>query len=243
MLSVEGKCTQHGETIFQLKGECKAPDECVRLYLMKYKICPHCGRRNSPTAFDCQACYTDLISVRVTDEQTENAVQEPLSAVKPVRICESCGFANPVNARKCQSCGEDISDILPVEDVQVLEKQEAPEKHFFLESLDGRLSYEVQPGKTIIGREEMLSDYLENKRYVSRCHAELTLEEGKLTVQNLSGTNYTFVNNRCCVAETVELNDGDAAGKWKVGEEGFLVIRYQDKASNETQNTRPEGGC
>jgi len=179
---------------------------------MKYKICPHCGKHNSPAAFDCQVCYTDLISIRVTDDEAENNSQDSMFMGKTVRICEFCGFINPANARKCQSCSEDISDVLPVDEAQIKEMSAYPEKRFILESLDGQLSYEVQPGKTIIGRENVLSEYLADKRYVSRSHAELMLENGRLTVLNLSGTNYTFVNNNCCVSEAMELNDGDEIG-------------------------------
>ena len=171
---------------------------------MKYKICPHCGQHNPATAFDCESCYTDLTAVRVTDEESEKASQQPAAiSARMVRICESCGFANPANARKCQSCKEDISDVTPTE-----EKASQP-LHYRLASLDDQYAYELNPGKTVIGREETMSEYLKDKMYVSRRHAELTLEDGKLTVLNLSRSNYTFVNNERCVADAVELHDGD----------------------------------
>lgn len=179
---------------------------------MKYKICPHCGKHNSPTAFDCEACYTDLTGVRVTDEQTEKAATDSVPKAKSVRICESCGFPNPANARKCLSCGEDISDVMPVEDPAVRPVQSADAVHFTLASLDGRYAFELKPGKTVVGREETMSDYLKDKVYVSRRHAELTLEDCRLTVRNLSRSNYTFINNVRCGAETAELRDGDELG-------------------------------
>ena len=173
---------------------------------MKYKICPRCGRHNPPTALDCENCDTDITAARVTDEENEKAAGKEPATVQMVRICEACGHANPANARKCQACGEDISDVTPTEE------SAAGQLHFRLASLDGAYAYEIQPGKTVIGREETMAEYLRDKVYVSRRHAELTLENGKLTVLNLSHSNYTYVNNIRCVAECEELHDGDEIG-------------------------------
>ncbi len=179
---------------------------------MKFKICPHCGRRNSPTAFDCEDCYTDLTAVRVTDEKTGQGTPTPEPALKNVRVCEACGFSNPANARKCRSCGEDISDVIPTEEVLPQTDLTPDAPHFTLVSLDGEYAYELQPGMTVVGREETMSDYLSGKIFVSRRHAELILEDGKLRLRNLSRSNYSFVNNERCTVEPMELHDGDELG-------------------------------
>lgn len=173
---------------------------------MKYKICPHCGKHCPPAAFDCEACNTDLMTVRVTDEETEKAAAAAAPVPKTVRVCENCGLHNPSNARKCAGCGEDISDIMPVEETAA----EAP--HFTLASLDGRYAFALSPGKTLIGKEHEMGEYLADKPFVSRKQAELTLGENKLMLLNLSRSNGTYVNNVKCGGDAVELHDGDELG-------------------------------
>lgn len=174
--------------------------------MKKYKICPHCGKHNPPAAFDCEDCFTDLTAVRVTDEETEKAAQKAAPAPKTVRVCESCGCHNPPNARKCRECGEDISDVMPTEETA------AARQNYTLASLDGQYAFVLQPGKTRIGKEAEMAEYLSNKPYVSRLQAELTLEADTLTLLNLSRSNGTFVNNVKCGADAVELHDGDELG-------------------------------
>jgi pSer/pThr/pTyr-binding forkhead associated (FHA) protein len=53
-----------------------------------------------------------------------------------------------------------------------------------------------------------MGEYLEKKPYVSRTHARLTPEEDGLWVENLSNTNYTYVNNRR-ITEKTRLQPGD----------------------------------
>lgn len=179
----------------------------------KFKVCPFCGKRNVPVALECEECETDLSTVRVVDEEVikkevevRKATTEQDSRTERVRICEECGFANPANARKCQSCGEDISDVLPTEATS------NEKKHFILSSLDGVYAYQLQEGKTVIGREETMADYLSSKCFVSRKHAQLVLENGRVTIENYSKTNFTYVNNEKITDSIVELHDGDIIG-------------------------------
>ena len=202
--------------------------------MAKYKICPSCGRRNPPNALDCEAeeCGADLSTVHVTDEAFAGTASTAGTAgtagtasgqtsspfVRMVRICEECGAVNPANARKCR-CGEEISDILPVPENSAAQVQTAPvkpiqmtPKNFMLSSLDGSLLYQISEGETILGREAELENYLEERLYVSRRHARLYLENGRLTIENLSATNYTFVNNMSLDGQRMELHEGDEIG-------------------------------
>lgn len=179
----------------------------------KFKVCPYCGKRNVPIALECEVCETDLSTVRVVDEdiiQNETEKQEGKAEQTPqtewVRICEECGLANPANARKCQSCGEDISDVLPSQHTS------GGKNHFILSSLDGIYAYELQEGKTVIGREEKMAEYLSSKCFVSRKHAQLVLENGHVSIENYSRTNFTYVNNEKLSDSIVELHDGDIVG-------------------------------
>ncbi len=189
--------------------------------LKKYKVCPSCGEHNRPTSLECRKCETDLTSVRVVDGETEQreaekVVLENTDITKThamtgtlVRVCEECGAENAPQARKCKQCGEDISDILPTPSTGIPKKLFA----YKLTSVDGEYSAVINKKVSIVGREADLKDYLENKMYVSRQHAEFTIVAGKVFVRNLSSTNKTFVNNtEIPNNEPTALNFGDEIG-------------------------------
>lgn len=176
----------------------------------KYKVCPCCKTPNAPNLLECVNCETDLTMVKITDEATErmwteNATEQS-AAVKRVRVCE-CGAKNPANARKCGSCNEDISDITPVPDTE--EKQSV--STYVLSSIDGQYVYKMTTDGVTIGRENIMREYLSAKSYVSRAHAKLFLTEGELYIENVSNTNFTYVNNKK-ILEKTRLQDGDEVG-------------------------------
>ena len=155
---------------------------------MKFKICPSCGKHNNPYEFECIECGVDLTSVNPTDEENEkNKSLEANKTATPVmvRVCESCGHRNPINVGECQNCQDDLADIIPTP-MDTTQEQSENSFQVTLASMDSEYAYLLQPGKTIIGRDEAMSDYLKSKRYVSRKHAEFDLSDGKLTVTNLS---------------------------------------------------------
>ena len=171
----------------------------------KYKVCPNCGEHNSPTLMECMKCQTDLMSVKVVDAKTENVIKEIHPTTEMVRICD-CGAENPSSARKCLSCGEDISDITPIA------KNECSLFFYALQSIDGKYNFEIKNDCTV-GRENEMQDYLQDKVYVSRNHAKLTLSEDKLYILNLSDTNFTYVNNEKIPNDVpTELKIGDEIG-------------------------------
>lgn len=179
----------------------------------KYKICPSCKTKNPPALFECMSCEADLTRVRITDEETEKmiaenvATQAEASPQRMVRVCE-CGERNAPNARKCIACSEDISDVIPKPD-NGEEKEESIS--FVLSSLDGQCAYKVTSDDVIIGRENAMSEYLLVKSYVSRSHARVTKENNELFIENLSNTNFTYVNNKK-ITEKTKLQDGDEVG-------------------------------
>lgn len=181
--------------------------------LEKYKVCPVCKTKNSPTVLECVECGNDLMGVRVVDDsyyaEPEKAPQKqtPQSATgELVRICD-CGQENDVSARKCVSCGEDISDIVPSPRVNAVEATT-----YCISSIDGEAVLRLEcPSEHVIGRENELSGYLESKPFVSRKHARLTVTSEGLFLQNLSRANGTYVNN--------EKIDDNTAYKLCVGDE------------------------
>ena len=176
----------------------------------KFKICPVCGMHNKPNMIECIGCETDLTSVKATDEATEQAkitAQENTSEnveEKYVRICD-CGCINSATAKKCVECGEDISDIAPI-----LQSENNTCK-YVMTSLDREYAYEIKDGTAILGRENEMKEYLADKAYVSRQHAKIMKEDDKVYIENLSNTNFTFVNNQK-IAEKTELHVDDEIG-------------------------------
>lgn len=176
----------------------------------KFKICPVCGMHNKPNMIECIGCETDLTSVKATDEATEQAkitAQENTSEnveEKYVRVCD-CGCINSATAKKCVECGEDISDIAPI-----LQSENNTCK-YVMTSLDGEYAYEIKGGTAILGRENEMKEYLADKAYVSRQHAKIMKDDDKVYIENLSNTNFTFINNQK-IAEKTELHVDDEIG-------------------------------
>ena len=176
----------------------------------KFKICPVCGMHNKPNMIECIGCETDLTSVKATDEATEQAkitAQENTSEnveEKYVRIFD-CGCINSDTAKKCIDCVEDISDIAPI-----LQSENNTCK-YVMTSLDGEYAYEIKDGTAILGRENEMKEYLADKAYVSRQHAKIMKDDDKVYIENLSNTNFTFVNNQKIVEKT-ELHVDDEIG-------------------------------
>ena len=178
----------------------------------KYKICPSCKTKNPPALFECMSCEADLTGVKITDAETEKKLTENAEAKDPtpkkmVRLCE-CGTKNPSNARKCMACDEDISDIFPTADAEEVTTEPVT---FVLSSLDGRYAFRVDAEDLIIGRENAMGEYLADKSYVSRIHARLNRTAEELFIENLSSTNFTYVNNTRITGKT-KLQDGDELG-------------------------------
>ena len=77
-----------------------------------------------------------------------------------------------------------------------------------LSALDHSYFLTLTKETTILGRSEEGSEYLVTKPYVSRKHCALTLTEEGVICEELSGTNYTFVNNQRVMGR-VTLKNGD----------------------------------
>jgi len=190
--------------------------------LKKYKICPSCGEHNRPTSLECRKCETDLTGIRVVDSETEQSELEKNNddtkstsvdagndEIKLVRICEECGTENAPQARKCKQCGEEISDILPIS----TSKKEEYIFSYELKSIDGICTEKIDKPIVIVGREAELKEYLRDKLYVSRQHAELTVVAGKVFIKNISKTNKTFINDEeLSNEEPYALTNGDEIG-------------------------------
>lgn len=188
----------------------------------KYKICSMCGKHNLPIMLECEECGTDLMNCPVVDKEIEKANREIShekvklnTETSMIRLC-SCGTKNPVQARKCLNCGEDISDIVPSMDLS-----NEKDRCMTLVSFDGEYTFELPNEKIIVGRESNMSKYLSKKNFVSRRHAEIKKENNKFYIKNLSGTNYTYINNvKITEDDFVEIHDGDEIGLGGIEKDG-----------------------
>ena len=170
--------------------------------LTKYKVCPECGKHNSPNLLECRYCEADLTGVKVVDNAAEEADSKTADA-------GSASVHNAPQARKCKICGEDISDIIPVQ----VEKKVKPSFTYELKSYDGAFSITIDKPLVVLGRESELKEYLQTKVYVSRQHARLTVVADKVFVENLSRTNKTFLNNEEIPDGTpTAIHNGDEIG-------------------------------
>lgn len=165
--------------------------------MARVKICPNpnCGGRNAPSAPFCiePGCGFALADVDVVDESlaektdsnTSEGRETAFSGMLPPDVSREDRAREPASRRKAA------------------------------------LTFpwgETEIGETLfVGRDSsfsMLGDLLENEGYVkvSRKHAELYLEDGKLYVRDVGSTNGTFVNGQRIENRPIPLSNGDQLG-------------------------------
>lgn len=69
-------------------------------------------------------------------------------------------------------------------------------------------AFPLESGKVVVGRDSGVDLMIADESSVSRRHAELRVEEGRVFLQDLGSTNGTFVNG-ARIAREVELRSGD----------------------------------
>lgn len=194
----------------------------------RYKICPNCKTQNEPDSIECIECEEDLTSVKISTKEAveSNDITHIESNVQICKVC-SCGEKNPPNARKCTKCSADLTF------VPITKDDNAKTTKFFLQSADGNYTFQLTEGISVIGRENLMSEYLLEKSYVSRKHAEIEIIDKLVKITNF-GINYTFVNNENIGGKTVELQNGDSlsfGGKETNGkkdvEAAYFVLRVE----------------
>jgi pSer/pThr/pTyr-binding forkhead associated (FHA) protein len=98
--------------------------------------------------------------------------------------CPVCSTPNPPSERYCQDCGfmfgSAPGEVEPLPDISTMPR--------LVETATGR-EFALNPGVNLVGRDS--ADVLIPDSTVSRRHAQLTLEEGKLIVEDLGSTNGT----------------------------------------------------
>jgi pSer/pThr/pTyr-binding forkhead associated (FHA) protein len=117
--------------------------------------------------------------------------------------CAVCGTPNGPAERYCQDCGfmfgSAPGEVEPLPDLSQLPR--------LLETATGR-ELMLNPGANSVGREN--ADVLLMDPTVSRRHAQVTLENGQVTVEDFGSTNGTQVSGRRLAAgERASAFDGD----------------------------------
>jgi hypothetical protein len=159
----------------------------------RVKICPNpnCGGKNAPSAPFCiePGCGFALADVDVVDES----------------LAEK-------NVSSTSEGLEAFSETLPPDVAHEDRARDPPSRR------KAALAFpwgETEIGETLfVGRDSsfsMLGNILENEGYVkvSRKHAELYLEDGKLYVRDVGSTNGTFVNGQRIENRPISLSNGD----------------------------------
>jgi hypothetical protein len=154
--------------------------------------------------------------------------------VAHVKICPSCGNENPSNQSFCAKveCGFVLADVeITVAQEAAVEAAVAPTISDAVEITQPAGTWREPPSSEqshltatltfpwgnvrieetlLVGRENSpLADHLEHLGYVSRAHAEVYVEKGKLYVRDLHSTNHTYVNGDKIGTQPVTLTDGD----------------------------------
>lgn len=122
---------------------------------------------------------------------------------REVRVCENCNTPNDIDKLECTVCGYDLSFVPPT---VIGDDGDKPWK---ITANSGCASACIGGGE-VVGREgSILSDYVNDSDYISRRHAEFSVDDGILYVTDIS-TNGTSVNgSRIPLNEKIKLNDGD----------------------------------
>lgn len=147
-----------------------------------------------------------------------------------IKLCR-CGHHNPSTARRCEKCEESInrsplveestlqavgenvasavSEICSPLDEDQQEPLSAPKKHTIKLLIEDRYELKVEDG-SIVGRNAVGSNYLQDFPTVSRDHIQIFRQNGIWLMKNLAETNGTWLNDKpVAPGEEREISDGD----------------------------------
>ncbi len=174
--------------------------------------------------------------------QTEAPVSDNATANQNyVRVCPNCGAENSATAKLCRDCQTPIINVAPTPSSKKADEAKTGSAtaksvdiaHFIDPSSDGeKIIYTVTPQRQMftIGRENILSDYLENCDYVSRAHVQIKVYNNRMLINDSKSTNGTFINNQRLEKSKDEvLNEGDLVtlgGKYNTPGTASFKIHY-----------------
>lgn len=155
----------------------------------------------------------------VTEEEVapeEAPVTVIVEAEAAALTCPACGIDIDAGDKFCRNCGA-VMEAAPA-GVETPSVTPSAGRRLIVLSSGAEIPLPSE-GEILIGREDPISGVYPEVDLtphdgevagVSRRHARLTVEGGKLFVEDLDSTNYTFVNRQRLVPKTRHpLNDGD----------------------------------
>ena len=146
--------------------------------------------------------------------------------------CPVCHTPNPPSETYCIDCGFMLSS----EPVEAGETPETPQVGSLVTS-DGTREFALKPGESTVGRQD--ADVLLAHNTVSRKHATITVEDGKVYVEDAGSTNGTTVAGRKLDAgERVELADG---AEVVFGSQALRLKSGEGEAPAEPESTDEHG--
>ncbi len=132
-----------------------------------------------------------------------------------VTTCPVCKTTVPAMEKYCSDCGYLLeAGEPPAPDLAVVAGNSAPAELF--DPADGR-TYPLRSGTTTIGRQG--ADIITTEGTVSRLHAKVTVDGGRVIIEDLGSSNGTRVEGARILPNTaVEVEDGAniRLGNWKL---------------------------
>ncbi|MGQ9454663.1 MAG: FHA domain-containing protein [Armatimonadota bacterium] len=142
---------------------------------------------------------TSDLEPEATQIVTQTAAETTQMAAKVE--CPVCHSPNPPSETYCVDCGF----LLSSEPEEIIEVSQA-EQVGVLVTQDGTREFALHPGENTVGRQD--SDILLTHNTVSRKHAIITIDDGRVYIEDVGSTNGTFVNgHKLEPGERLELTD------------------------------------
>jgi pSer/pThr/pTyr-binding forkhead associated (FHA) protein len=176
----------------------------------------------------------DFEKTAVTDINATQAISAPVAERTTMSAnveCPVCRTPNSPSEIYCTDCGF----MLAQQPVEVETPPEVPSVGV-LTTPDGIREFVLKPGENSVGREN--ADILLTHNSVSRKHAKIAAEDGRVTVEDLGSTNGTYVDGARIEPNTpTEVKDGC---ELRFGNEAVVVKLPVEAAAEPSEEEIPE---
>lgn len=166
--------------------------------------CPTCNSPTIPGAKYCDHCGFALFKA---------ASAKPGFEKSEVILCQNCGHENLTVSKFCENCGAKL-----LEKPAIISQPAVP-LCFRLKQSDQRIEFPINKTSFLIGRQDAENDLFPEIDLTSfgaqnfgigRRHAQITIRDGEVFIEDLNSVNGTMVNRVKISTETPHLiKDGD----------------------------------
>ncbi|QSZ43106.1 FHA domain-containing protein [Sulfurimonas aquatica] len=148
------------------------------------KECPTCLHINPESYAECDECGTDLVGVDPIEESevevTQEQPQEPVDVIQ-----EECAHSN-LHGNYCLDCREYVK----INEISTGEwSLQFPWGEY-------KIADYLWIGRIKPAPQDMTKELEKNFKNISRNHAQISVDDGKLYIVDLESTNGTFVNSQ-----------------------------------------------